>query len=760
MALEELSTQIKEQYPQYTDVPSEQLVRGMGEKQPDLLQSEFGATIGETPRGKTEDFLQSVKDKYPAYADKDDNILLDALINKKPELTEMLDIEDYRNRTAAPAGADIVEAIFPSSAQITQIQEREPSMTLGPPAPAGDIPTLTAQGGQDPVLGPPTPEGDIPTLTYDPGISEEQKREMALPAAMQDVGSLFERALGAAVNPDSGRTFMEELKDPDASITKKWKQDLRDSDAPEGLKFVGETLLSLISDPGVIGKTAGLLTKPLAKKVIKKAKEVVPPRFRKPSEIAATTGEELTYVDAKTLKKYATPEGRKELKEAYGKQEEIGDELADYLLNPDKVLPEAKAVNKILPKLGKIPLKDVIKALEDSKIPNPIDVNIRVNKAIDKLIRSIKQTEKLPDVVIPMGGKKRVVTTRKIPDVEIPMGGKKRVSTTEQIPSTTISVPSREIPVKRDIMGQIIRPKETIPGMQRTIKGRKIEGEKYVPETTYRTAKGKTVEGEEYVPSLTYRTARGKEVSRKEVDAPEFRGIRKQLDDAIKGAFDKDYRIGFEKAMFKARMEMANNLVQAAERTGNKAYIKLMKRYAQKLKALERVKKNVGKGVQSIEEGAEGYVARLGTFGKGKRRRNLKRLDELTGSDFTKRIETTAAAAQIGKPGKEALEVPFTPKVATGAKAWALTGVGSPLILTRVILPILTTGEKITSKGTRAAITAITKSGNYTGLASILGSLAPAQKAKLKKLIASQDKAPSQKKEAAILNIVNMASPE
>jgi len=405
--------------------------------------------------------------------------------------------------------------------------------------------------------------------------------------------------------------------------------------------------LSIVSDPTIIGGAATKAAKPLAKKAIS---TIVKAKV-KPSDVVAKIGQELTSVDREVLKKYSTKEGREELREAYGKQADIGDELVNYIDKFDDVTPEGKAVKAIVKDMDPINITPIITRLQRVKIRNPVAKDKTVNKHLDEIIEDIKK----------MGDK-----TKKFEFAET--------------------------------------------------------GAKTPPDYG-------------------------------NLDPTRFRKLRIKLDKLI--SWEDPAKEGLDKALAKTRKGLASELIRAAKKSGNPEYVQIMKDYAKKLQVRDRVQHMLGKAGQTSEERAEGFVSNLMSMNKTRKRQILEELDKLTGSSFMKRIKSTSQAKQIGTPEMEKLEVPWLPKFQTGAKWFGFTGVGSPFIVSRAVIPILRGTEKGSLVALKASVKTLEETGSSTAVKKVFDRLSRGEKDKLEKLAKAYDKDPKPKFKKAILILLN-----
>lgn len=167
-------------------------------------------------------------------------------------------------------------------------------------------------------LQPPTEVGGLPTLEATGQTVDQQSVDAGL-AFVSDVFSLPERSLGALVNSDEDRTILQELGDPEASITKELKKKLRESGANGAVKFLGEMGLSLVSDPLFIGS----LVKSGVKGVVSVAKAAKKPFI--PAKTSVKVSKEVQdQVELLAPKEANVPTSIKEIDMTPGERQLIG----------------------------------------------------------------------------------------------------------------------------------------------------------------------------------------------------------------------------------------------------------------------------------------------------------------------------------------------------------------------------------------------------------------------------------------------------
>lgn len=148
------------------------------------------------------------------------------------------------------------------------------------------------------------------------------------------------------------------------------------------------------------------------------------------------------------------------------------------------------------------------------------------------------------------------------------------------------------------------------------------------------------------------------------IPAATFREIRKELDQLAGDAFGKESN-KFVTAVKEARHTMADDLVQAAEASGNPEYTQAMRSMAEKIRAADNLKQFLGKSAQTREARAESFVSTL--FGKNKeeRQKAVEAMGQIFGDDFLHQSKLAHLAAELGDGGKPSL----LPRQFTGRSA-------------------------------------------------------------------------------------------
>lgn len=112
--------------------------------------------------------------------------------------------------------------------------------------PSTFIPVLEMKNGKL-IAKPPVEQEELPTLTVQG--SDPTQGGLALLAGVGDLLGIPVRLLGAAFNKPEGKTFLQEMANPEAGIGRQLKKIIRESDQPAAAKFMEELLVSIGEDP-------------------------------------------------------------------------------------------------------------------------------------------------------------------------------------------------------------------------------------------------------------------------------------------------------------------------------------------------------------------------------------------------------------------------------------------------------------------------------------------------------------------------------
>ena len=145
-----------------------------------------------------------------------------------------------------------VRALFPSTVGTEQIPKKTPHLEMKPPTEVKGLPILEASKDKPNLeLKPPEETTSLPVLeasTVDDPNRTYGEGSTAL-KVLADVAGISERFLGATFNRDEGRTFLEEMSDPQSSITKAAQKAVAEGDDAMAIKMLKLIGLGFVSDP-------------------------------------------------------------------------------------------------------------------------------------------------------------------------------------------------------------------------------------------------------------------------------------------------------------------------------------------------------------------------------------------------------------------------------------------------------------------------------------------------------------------------------
>jgi hypothetical protein len=186
------------------------------------------------------------------------------------------------------------------------------------------------------------------------------------------------------------------------------------------------------------------------------------------------------------------------------------------------------------------------------------------------------------------------------------------------------------------------------------------------------------------------------------VSAKEFRDLRRDLDVPVD--WDAEGAQIKNDALKAGRTTMKNQLLQAAEASGDKGYADAMRGWSDKLDKLERIKDLLGKTGKARDKRVEQFVNNL--FGKNSAYKQdlMRDLDAIFKTDLVDRARAADMAASLGEGGKPA----WLPRQVTGASVKAAAvlntipvagqvatlGTASPRIAATFTLPMLSAMER------------------------------------------------------------------
>lgn len=195
-----------------------------------------------------------------------------------------------------------------------------------------------------------------------------------------------------------------------------------------------------------------------------------------------------------------------------------------------------------------------------------------------------------------------------------------------------------------------------------------------------------------------------KELPPQSVSAKGYRDLRRDLDVPVD--WDAEGAQIKNNALKAGRTTMKNKLLEAAEASGNPEYAEAMKSWSDKLDKLERVKDLLGKTGTARDKRVEQFISNL--FGKNNKYKTelMADIDKIFGGNTISRAKAADNAKKFGESGKPGL----LPVYGTGgsvsaavnmglvlpraAAAVGTLGTASPLIASRITLPMLTAMEK------------------------------------------------------------------
>jgi hypothetical protein len=190
-----------------------------------------------------------------------------------------------------------------------------------------------------------------------------------------------------------------------------------------------------------------------------------------------------------------------------------------------------------------------------------------------------------------------------------------------------------------------------------------------------------------------------------EVKAIKFRNLRQQIDKSIH--FSAEEKADYDAALLKVRSGMRQDLIDAAQKSGNPQYVEAMSMLSDKMDKISRAKELFGKGENRQLLNAENVMRNLFNKGKTERQTIIGSLNDIFGTDVVQQAKNAQMAEQLGPQGKAQILPPklSTPMAALagGVEAYsvmqhhpvglaaipAYAAVGSPAVATRVTLPLM-----------------------------------------------------------------------
>ncbi len=134
-------------------------------------------------------------------------------------------------------------------------------------------------------------------------------------------------------------------------------------------------------------------------------------------------------------------------------------------------------------------------------------------------------------------------------------------------------------------------------------------------------------------------------------NAEGVRELRKRIDATASFGDDKAQSI-VNKTRIAARTQIKNDLIDAAKASGNPEYETAMKSWSDKLQKVDQIKALLGKGGDTRELRAEGFISNLYGKNKSERQRLVGELGEIFGEDFLSQAKLAKLADELGPEGK------------------------------------------------------------------------------------------------------------
>lgn len=234
-----------------------------------------------------------------------------------------------------------------------------------------------------------------------------------------------------------------------------------------------------------------------------------------------------------------------------------------------------------------------------------------------------------------------------------------------------------------------------------------------------------------------------KELPPQTVSAKEYRDLRRDLDVPID--WDAEGAQIKNAALKSGRTTMKNELLKAAEASGDPAYAEAMRSWSGKLDKLERIKDLLGKTGTARDKRVEQFISNL--FGRNNKYKTelMADIDKIFGGNTVSRAKAADMAKKFGETGKPGI----LPAWGTGgsvsmgvnsalvlpraAAAVATLGTASPLIASRFTLPMLTKLEQ----GLKGAGVALTPKSQFV-LKAMKKPISDTQRARLASILAAE----------------------
>lgn len=186
------------------------------------------------------------------------------------------------------------------------------------------------------------------------------------------------------------------------------------------------------------------------------------------------------------------------------------------------------------------------------------------------------------------------------------------------------------------------------------------------------------------------------------VPAREMVNFRKELDYILSDQFGKESSSKFISSLKTIRHDIKESLVDASKGT---EYAATMKEFSERLSTIDKMKKLLGRDVNTRELSGEKFINSLNNKGRKKAKQWVSEFQKVFGGDFVERAQLAKWADQFGDEGSGA----WLPRWTTGRSLWAKgagIAVGSPKVATRITLPATQAAEGIAKKsGTAQRLT-------------------------------------------------------
>jgi hypothetical protein len=764
------------------------------------------------------EFAQRIKTKYPDYAEVPDEELVTRILDKHPDYRPMVDLGNTDNGGQAGGMGDVKMAESPAGAPQPSKEwlgyygpRPNPEALAAVPRFAGDVGkslstgiiNAAAQGTQD-NWGHP--------LDILAGIAGDELKNVASPfhtfeTPIQSTATSLERAgVPNAPQPPPMRYPGEVFPGGDAPIPGLAEQAGTTADMFTPL-FGGNVLAKTLSYiPGIVkaaGGGVGFINKQ-----------------------AGSMASELSGVPEEALRAYGDPIQRAQMAANYGKEQEIGSDLLHRIERPDAYLPERAIVDQGLEKMPNLPIQPAIDAMAAAKgarvagrlSPEKAAANAGIDKYIDFLrggpapedlgvtaqdamralgdaraesgatgaiaatdTKAATQAERAQQTAQTAAARAaskagslkkqfintvdqiessprygRVIQDGKVVDLR-PLRnelGETAGSALEDAQSAAAKAKAISTEARAKLaVGQISQADyeaaqaaeaEAARNVLVTGSARKLSNGQPIGEVARDLSKNHGIKVDELRDILKDARAKaesGPKLPPQTVTAIEYRKLRQDLDVPVK--WDEEGGAIKNSALKAGRTTMKNELLKAAAASGDPQYAKAMESWSDKLDKLDRIKGLLGKTGSARDKRVEQFINNL--FGKNSayKQQLMNDLDHIFQSDIVGRAKAADMAASLGEGGKPAI----LPRQVTGASLKAgllanlVPGVGqiaaigtaSPRVAASLTLPVLTKMEQ----GIKAAGIAMTPRA-AGALQALKGPISAAQRARLATLLATE----------------------